>query len=495
MAGKIKYKQLRKVIDDLGGYTGGKLDTKSMLAYAADEGWQPELAGKLLTADEVKALTVEMSEDQSQVLVSEGGQAPPPAQNGGGPPPPPAKSALPEDFDAKVKAGVESAMKGMGIEVVNGRPKIAGARIEVKSVAERTYEDRAKRGKTFFRDADTARGAQLYLQSMLYGSKHADFSNPEMRQKRWGEFQEWSKTKGYTTTGTPSIVPDAFLPDLIRNLDEQGFARRLARVIQMPNAEVTIPRRTGGLTGGYPNEGNTQSETTATYDNVSLRARTFVVNTSASKEIIQDSGLSFVDITFEEIMLAIKLKEDDAIINGDGTSTYGGMRGYLDLFGSTIGTTGQDVTGGDTALVHTETHISQLMGRLAPQFRQNAVFACNPEMSSVIFDRLGAAAGGTSARELEGWGYVQTYRNRPIIPINTMAGTYDASGDRIDVLYGDFSKSAFFGERSQMELNTDESVKFQSYAVALQGVVRHDINIYDIGDDTTAGAVVALWQT
>ncbi len=495
MAGKIKYKQLRKVVEEVGGYEGKALDTQAMLDYLADQGWRPQVGDKLLTPDEVKRLEVEMSDDQTQVLVSESaGEAPPPAEGGGAPPPPPQRS-LPEDFEAKVKASVERQLKEAGIDIAGKRPKVGAPDIKVRSSAEVMYERRAKRGQTFFADYDTARAAQLYLKSILHNCKHVDYANPELAQKCWGQFREWEKTKAYSTTNTPAIVPDAFLPDLIRNVEEQGVARKLARIINMTAGEMTIPRRTAGLTGGYPNEGNMQSETTATYDNVNLRARTFVVNTSASKEIIQDSGLSFVDITFEEIAHTIALKEDDAIVNGDGTSTYGGIRGYLNKFGSTIGTTGHDVTGGDTAAAHTVTNVAELMGRCPLYARSNAAFVTSPELASVIFDRLGASSGGTNWKEVEGMGYVMTYGGRPIIPINTMPATTDASGDRIDVLYGDFARSCYFGERLSMELNTDESVKFQAYAVALQGVVRHDINIFDIGDNTNAGPVTALWQT
>jgi HK97 family phage major capsid protein len=67
------------------------------------------------------------------------------------------------------------------------------------------------------------------------------------------------------------------------------------------------------------------------WDNVNLTAKKLGVLTRMSTEIDQDAVVAIADWLVGEIAYAFASKEDDCGFNGDGTSTYGGMRGLTVL--------------------------------------------------------------------------------------------------------------------------------------------------------------------
>src|SRR5205823_11080334 len=87
------------------------------------------------------------------------------------------------------------------------------------------------------------------------------------------------------------------------------------------------PRRTGGLTAFFTGENSAATESQASWDNVNLTAKKCAVLTRMSTEIEQDAVVAIADWLVGEMAYAFASKEDDCGFNGDGTSTYGGMRG------------------------------------------------------------------------------------------------------------------------------------------------------------------------
>jgi HK97 family phage major capsid protein len=95
------------------------------------------------------------------------------------------------------------------------------------------------------------------------------------------------------------------------------------------------PRRTDGLTASFTGENTALTESQVSWDNINLTAKKLGVLTRMSTEIEQDAVVAIADWLVGEIAYAFAAKEDDCGFNGDGTSTYGGMRG-TDVIASTL---------------------------------------------------------------------------------------------------------------------------------------------------------------
>ncbi|HLU27475.1 MAG TPA: phage major capsid protein [Glycomyces sp.] len=414
--------------------------------------------------------------------------------------------------DPAVKSYLESVvreqMRQAGQLPVQGRPAmVPGAEVETKSAEQRMYEDRIKFKQAFFSDWRTAIMAKSWLASH-YLPQAGRVEEGIQAHKSFLELHEKVAGKAYTTTGPTSgapLVPDYFMPDLIRNVTEAGVARKLAKVVQMPESQIFIPRRTGGMTGYFLAENQTITETEATYDNVTLNAKTFLMLSKASEQMFQDSGLPFLDITFQEMATTLAQMEDDCLLIATGTGTYGGMTGFERKYGTTATDGGYVVVGGADASAHTQAQVVNAIARVPQYARKNMVITIHHNLKPVIFDRLSTSTpGGLTLTELTGFGLVQSYMNVPIIENNSMSSVVDAgannragftAGDQIDFLIGDFSRAALFGDRLAVEMTTSRERYFDQYAVAIRLVKRFHINVHSVGTSSVAGPVVSFWQT
>lgn len=418
----------------------------------------------------------------------------------------PAAPALPPaDEGTKLKAMVAEELKRLGVVKPNRPGAISETQIgSVKSAAERHYENQAKSGKTFFSDYGTALACKHWL-----GSKVGQWTQQaDTYQHEWKRFNEVCQTKAYdttSTTGGSALVPDLFIPDLIRNVLEFGTARKIAKVIQMGEADVYLPRRTGGLTGTYPNQNTAGTASNATYDNVTLHAKDFMVLCQASRQIMQDTGIPLMEATMEEIALCVATQEDNIYFTGNGSATYAGMTGFEYKYGVTATDGGYVVVGGADATAHTDAQVNAAFARLPQYARKRAIITCSPLISSTVFGRLAQSSpGGLTFAEIEGLGWVQKWRGVPIIENNSMSSIPDAAstgragftaGDQIDFLLGDFARAALIGDRLGLEVEMDPSPGFTSNSVYIRGIVRHDVNVHSVGTSTAAGPVVSFWQT
>lgn len=495
MPPEIKYAQLLQLCKQM-DYKGKLLDTAAMLTFVAGQAFAPNFEGKNLTENEVKGMHVVMPEIIMKVLDDD--------------------EVEEEEKEEGIKnaAIVQATIKALGLLDTNiPAGQVGDGRVNVKvlgDVREIQYARDAKRGKKFFGDYETAKAASNWLSAQAHGLvlHMQDRPKSELCAKALFEWcdrigakeQDLARgleydTKAFTTANTPQVIPTGFMPDIIKNIDESGVARQVSNIVPMTTNSLTRVKREGGMTGGYAEEDNAQADSEASYSNFELKARTFIVNATASRQQLDDAGVDMAGEIFSEMTVTITENEDRIWTNGTGLSSDGFVTGILTHF-SAIGDAGRNVTGGGTALLHTETDLSRVMGRLKQRFRRDSIWICSPEMASVIFDRLGAATGGSSAQDIAGWGYVQTYRNRPIILMETMPTTSDASGDRIDVLFANPARGVDFGDRMGIELSVDMSVGFKEHSVAFKGVVRHDIHFHSIGTGVADAqeAFIALWQ-
>lgn len=294
------------------------------------------------------------------------------------------------------------------------------------------------------------------------------------------------------------LVPDEFDQTIIDLREEYGVARQQAKVVSMGGGTKNIPRRTGGLTAYFVDEnpGSSITESDKTWDNISLIARKLAVLTRMSSEIEEDSIISMADDLANEIAYAFAVKEDDCLFNGDGTSTYGGIQGVLNKIVDGNHTAGAvDVATAshnlwseiDAADIHT------LMAALPKYALKSAKFYCSQLAFALVFERLVQAAGGNTINDISA-GSQYRYMGYPVIisqslPIGTGATDYDALPM---FLFGDLMPAATLGSRRGTTVAVSNDRYFDTDQIGIRGTERFDINVHELGDNTTAGPIVAL---
>lgn len=496
---KLKHKVLRDLIADPAngkGYTGGD-DPAKMLAFATSQGWAFK--------DPSQGVDTELPVDKWEFVSDEEPRklfsipttvAAPENKN------------APDDWGIKLEAAVTDRLKRLGLIDVSGRPVPVNPTktIEVKSSAQRMYENEIACKRARFSRFEDAEMFRLWIGHKIALDKK-DIDAAGQAFKKFGDMADQVYGKAYSTTSVTAgaaLVPEVFIPELIRNVLAYGAFSQLTQVIQTNSPQIFLPRRTGGLTGYWPSENGTITNTNATYDNVALNAKTFAVLAIASNQLLNDSGINFVDATMTEISLSIAQMIDQCLLIANTTATYGGHTGFEQQYGGAATDAGYVVVGGTTAITHTITQLSSLIGRLPQYARANAKFTCTPTIRAAIFDRLAYSAGGLQPQQLINGSLAYSYLGFPIIENNVMSSVVDASATQrgmgfaantqIDVLFGEFARASKLLMLNQMELATSSERGFDAYNTYFRGVARFHSVVHDVGTATAAGPVVSFWQ-
>jgi HK97 family phage major capsid protein len=386
------------------------------------------------------------------------------------------------DIDTKIAAGVESALKKMGVQP-NGRPQTEVR--AVKSVQEAMYETKIRRKQAAFSSFENAViWKDWMLAKVLSRDVKASVDYADAIRLASKNLNDTIGTKAYATTPTAAggaLVPEILHADLQANLLQYGVTRRLAKVVQMQSDRDTLPAKSGIHTLSYPQEGSAPSSATTgvTYSNISLQARMGVAYTKVSRQLNMDSVINAMDDQATELIRCVAYTEDNAFINGTGQTNTGGMVGCISKWGTLGTTTSNYVTGGTSWSAYTMTMLTALLGKIPDYARGNAVWLCSPEFAGSTLSRLSAAQGGVTWKETVDYGYVQMFLGRPVVTINVMNTNDNVSSATVDLIYGDFSRACIFGDRMAPEIDVSDQPFWTENNLGIKVTVRHDINWWD----------------
>lgn len=304
---------------------------------------------------------------------------------------------------------------------------------------------------------------------------------------------------GSGTTGSHVFVPEEFGNDLIRLREEYGVARRLCKMVPMNSDTRTDPRWASGLTAYFTGEGAAATTSTMVHNQVRLTAKKMTVLSTYSSELSEDSVIDFGNTLASEMSYAEALKEDQCFIDGDGTSTYGHIRGLKTMFATTtLGTAPgyRDTTTSNTWAAMVIADLTTLISVVPVYAQKNMKFLCSSQFYYQVMVPLLNAAGGITGSELQGGFRQPMFQGIPVFFSQAM-GTATATST-IAVFLGDFAMGCSFGDRRKMTLEfskeaTVDSVNlFTNDLIAVKSSQRIDINVHSIGDNTNAGPIVAL---
>jgi HK97 family phage major capsid protein len=302
------------------------------------------------------------------------------------------------------------------------------------------------------------------------------------------------------TTGTAGgyLVPTLMANAIIELRALAGVARREAMTWTMGSDELQVPRRTGGFTAAFIGESSALTESNLTFDMVDLVAKKAAIFARMSSELNEDTAVDFGAWLLTETAWGRADLEDSCLFLGDGSQAYAGIRGLLTRF--VDGTHTASVVGATsthkTALTLTADDLALPMGLLPERYWANAKFYCSGYMAANCFARLAAVGGGFEWEQdtIAGPRPMQSYAGIPIVVTPKMPGTGDLS-TKVMVIFGDMQSAVALGSRRELAFLTS----WQRYAeldqIAIRCTSRFDISQHSLGDNTSAGPLVALTGT
>lgn len=290
------------------------------------------------------------------------------------------------------------------------------------------------------------------------------------------------------------LVPEEFSQTIIDLREQYGVFRQWTKMVPMSSDTKLVPRRVSGLTAYFTAENAAITESEKVWGQVQLIAKKLAALTRYSSEIAEDAIISISDDLASEIAYAFALKEDQCGFIGDGTSTYGGIVGVTVAIND--GTHTASVVGAITGNISFETFdledFEAVLGK-TPQY----VLANDPAWYvsqygfATSMARLAYAGGGNTTQQIGG-GFGPSFLGYPVRISQTLNSAAGSDVSKIKALFGSLSLASTMGERRGVTIATSPDRYFEQDQIAIRGTERIDINVHDLGDNTTPGPIIAL---
>ena len=407
------------------------------------------------------------------------------------------------------------AAKELELRAVLNRAAPAPAPVVVKEDAATITEEkmsnfavpRVSHVRGFRPGADV--GERAYKAGQFFRSAFGDAD-----AKRWiADNAPEYRAQGYTTdTLGGNLLPAPVLDEVIVLVNEFGQFVPNVRSVTMTAETLSIPKRTGGLTGYWVSENNTISDSNASWSRVNLVAKKLAVSNRLSNEILSDSLIDLSSYIVTEIGRAFAQTTDLAGFLGDGTSTYGGITGVVKALSTKYDAAGTVSTGtGGTALkgmyqsaaatsfeTLSITDFTTAMAALPMYARSNAKWFISPAGFAASMQRLALTSGsGTGLAGGNNQNDVQNalglrFMGYPVVLVNVLDSTLGTDNSKVKVLFGDLELGAIYGDRKAMTIRTSTERYAELDQTLMVAVNRFDIAVHGTGSTTEVGTVVAM---
>ncbi len=281
-----------------------------------------------------------------------------------------------------------------------------------------------------------------------------------------------------------ATVPDVMENAIIDLRDEYGMARRECNFIAMSSDVQTVARRTGGVTAYFPSELEATTVSDMAWDNVNLVAKEVSALTYVSKSLQEDSIINMADKIAEEIAFAFAVKEDECLVDGDGTNTYGGITGFRAklIDGNHAGAIIEATANDDQFAELLQADIISMIAPLAKFANRDAKLRISPYGWGAAILRLLAAANGNAISDINN-GSSRQYMGFPVIVEPAMPGKAATNyNDLVMFTFGNLKQAATFGSRRGVTIEVDTSRRLEFRQLAILGTERFDIVVHDLGD-------------
>lgn len=292
-----------------------------------------------------------------------------------------------------------------------------------------------------------------------------------------------------------ALVPEEFSQRVIRLVEGYGTFPQAAENVSMSRDTLVIPKRLTGTTAYWIGEGSSITESEPTYQNVNMVAKKLACSCRMSSEVAEDTlgVVSLADAVGAEFATDLSYKIDLAGWVGDGTSTYGGIRGIvskIDNGESTASVVTAATGNGAFETLDIEDFLSA-MGKLPIYARAGAAWYISPAGFAASMARLKYTAGGVTLSE-RGGPAGETFLGYPVRLVHVMNSTLGADVSKVKVLFGNMAQSSIYARRREFSVKLFDQVYATTDQLLLQGTMRCDVNHHSLGSTSEVGPVIAL---
>ncbi|WP_421205447.1 phage major capsid protein [Aeromonas enteropelogenes] len=118
-----------------------------------------------------------------------------------------------------------------------------------------------------------------------------------------------------------ALIPENLHSEVIELLRPRTIVRKLgARVLPLPNGNLSMPGLTGGATSGYVGEGKDARATASSFGDVKLSAKTMITLVPISNQLIGRAGFNVEQLVLGDCIASMAVREDKAFLRDDGTN-------------------------------------------------------------------------------------------------------------------------------------------------------------------------------
>ena len=332
---------------------------------------------------------------------------------------------------------------------------------------------------------DNAYAAGMQLMAMCgfdEGARFCDEFGIRWTDKR-GRVQN-AQTEGTDSQGGYT-VPDPLSAAVIEYLERVGLAFRICDVVPMTSDTLNEAKITSGQTVYYPGEATGITASDLVFGQVALSVVKRATLTKVSSELRADSIVRIVDRVASRAAYQIALQNDNELINGDGTSTYGSETGI----NTAMGAAGEVAGAGNLWSELTLQNFNDLLALLPDEHHEGASFVCSRSFFHSVMERLIVAQGGSTGTELAN-GTGRQFLGYPVNFTSKMP-TSEANSQRC-VFFGNFQNAVMVGNREQVQTALSDEFAFDEDVTTVRVTERIDINVHEASDGSTAKAIVAI---
>jgi HK97 family phage major capsid protein len=313
----------------------------------------------------------------------------------------------------------------------------------------------------------------------------------------------WCKDRGFdvramsaqTNVGGGALVPGPLAATIIDLAEHYGAFRRESDVWPMNSDQLAIPRSTGDPTVSFMGESDAMPKSQGTWDNVLLAVKKLGCTVLVPSELMEDAVINLADRVAFQLGRAFAKKEDDCGFNGDGTSTYGRIRGVLQLIKDGSHNAGKitAATGHDLFIELDVTDLATLVAALPEYAHDRARFYCSQVAWATTFFRLMAASAGNSLADLTAAGTLnKSYGGYPVVTSPVLPNVTTTLVGQPMILFGDLHLASKFGSRRDMQIKILTEAYADNDQIGIMATERFDVVNHDLGNNTTAGPLVCL---
>ena len=388
-----------------------------------------------------------------------------------------------KDLAGKIEFEQKVADSALNLRAVADRCKPAPevVREEPVRIEPVSYRGRLKA----FPNTDEGRRDAYAFGKWLAGYVHGDAD-----AKRWcHDHGVESRALGEAVNSAGGVfVPEIASGLVVRLVEEFSVWPSAMQLVQMPSDTVTAVKRLTGVTASWTAENSEITATDPSATDIRLVAKKLTVGTRVSNELLADAA-AVGDWVIAEFATAIGEKLDQAAVNGDGTSTYGGIYGIANKILENAGSFYTPSNGANKDAFD-ELTVNDFLSTVAllPTYVTNPRWYISSSGFAQSMQRLDLAANGRVSFET-GTGF--QFLGYPVTITNVLPKS-GSLNDKVACLFGDASLAGMYGIRSafQTKISTERYVELDQ--TLYLGIARAEMVWHSLGSATEAGPMVAL---